>query len=995
MGQASSQIGSASPPEKRQSTETSSHNHQSREQQRKKQKGRTTKSSDYNIAEEEDDNTASAQVHAESSPLQRLNQPTQDDFRFGASDLKLQGKGKDKVTGKRRRRALKKSSDQGNATASSKKHSSELPGYKSRFKKNHKHEAHHSEVPTSTLSLDDIDENDEDVAQLYQEYESLESPRLSLVPQRDALKPDLSRDFTDVAIQQSQRFSDPSPSNHPFSPPYTSPELYTSTKAKRKRKLRTDSTDNGADQESVDGTGQHTPDVDFEAFDKMFMNHGMDLANPFDDGSDNDLRTDASASYPNEGFSEISRQSSRSPPAPSQNEVAEQTLGKLQRVSSNHRPSKRQRTEAQGPVDGSEFTYNSLDPENEGQQNGVAREGQDFRQTSSPEIVHAQLGNQGQVSPHPPESDRRLKRTPSPLPNRSARRGNKTQRGGHRGKDYNPPLAEIAKKGGMFLPEEINKLDSFCGWYREVNNISQRQFNDMIHSSLRGNLRIATFYNEIYDQIPYRTRQSIFRFCRRHFHNFTARGVWTESDDERLRDAVAEKGRSWKAVGELIERFPEDCRDRYRNYHVNIQTRHKDQWSNLEIRRLVQAIDECILLMKEERRIAREERHFGRELPTSESESDEEIEQMKLINWQIVSDKMGATRSRLQCSHKWNGLKNEERAKHLREVRRARKAKEPGRKASKTKQWRLRRAKKKLDNMKTGDMMDFLQILSKCGAASEAEIPWRALGSQEFRSKWSTIDLKAAFKIFKDQVAGSANMPYQEVLNRVYINLIEQDTNDLETRWDPKVHGDIRNETRIKSQQMKEKAEKNGTKRGKAETREQIRKTAEKKRQRNLSKVKSGVFVSPSDDEEDEQDGQGEGAPSQESAQVISQLEEQENGSSNSGSKGFSGAEGNEQSDSELNSLFHDDGDQDSELDSLFHDDGDQDWSRNANVSPTDEGSEEQRKLTETLNLEDATYSVTQSHISETTSDSSDGGYAANGGLNRELVDQLRSLRKV
>ncbi|KAI4209712.1 MAG: hypothetical protein LQ351_007366 [Letrouitia transgressa] len=1025
MGQASSQIGSVSPPGKRQSMETSSRSHRSRERQRKEQNGRTSKLADYDAVEEDsasaltslwtgphrtpsidNDYAASLQLHNESSPIQPSSQPTWNDFRSSASNLSSQNKRKDKAIAKRHRRALEKSSDQGNAKAGSKYHSPKIPYGKSRLKTYQKHEAYQSQAPTSTLSLDDIDENDEDVAQLYREYESLEPLRLSLKPQRDTLEPELSSDFTDAAIQESQKFLDPSPSSHPLSPPYTSPEAYNQAKAKRKRQSRGVSTDNGTDQESLNGTGQHTPDVDFDAFDALLMNHGMDLANPFDDGSDNNLRTDAPGPYPNERLSEISGLSSRSPPASSQDKFAEQSLGKLQHVLSSHKTSKRRRTDAQNPVNGTVLAYNSLDPENEGQQNDVAQEEQDFRQNSSPEVADAQLENQGQVTPDPPELGRRHQRVPSPLPNRSARRGNKTQRGGHRGKDYNPPLAEIAKKGGMFLPQEINKLDSFCGWFCEENNINQQQFNDMIHSSLRGNAEITNFYNEIYALIPYRTRQSIFRFCRRHFHNFAARGVWTESDDERLRDAVAQRGRSWKAVGEIIERFPEDCRDRYRNYLVNLETRNKDQWSTVEIQRLVKAIDECILLMTEERRIAREERHFGRELPASESESDEEIEQMKFINWQIVSDKMGGTRSRLQCSHKWNGLKNEERAKHLRQVRRARKAQKLGRKATKKKQWRLRRATRKLNNMKIGDMMDFVQVLSKCGAASEAEIPWRALGSQEFRSKWSTIDLKAAFKIFKEQVAGSANMPYQEVLNRVYINLMEQDTNDLETRWDPKVHGDIRKETQTKSQQMKEKADKNSTKKGKAEIKEQIRRTAMSKKQEGVSKVKSSLFVNPSDEEEDEEEGQDERTPSQESTQAICHPEGQDNKSNNPRSNSCSGAEDNERSsefdslfddngdqDSDRDSLFHDNGNRDSERDSLFDDDGDQNWSHDTNVSPTDEGTEEQRKLTETLNLEDATYSVTQSHVSETTSDSSDEGYAANGGLDGELVDQLRSLR--
>ena len=116
---------------------------------------------------------------------------------------------------------------------------------------------------------------------------------------------------------------------------------------------------------------------------------------------------------------------------------------------------------------------------------------------------------------------------------------------------------------------------------------------------------------------------------------------------------MAEKGTSWKVVGEMIERFPEDCRDRWRNYLIH-ENRITDNWTEAEVLNLASPISDCVQSMKIERR-QRKEASYGPHVPYSDDELDEDHAPLKLLNWQAVSERMGAhggSRSRLQCSTK-------------------------------------------------------------------------------------------------------------------------------------------------------------------------------------------------------------------------------------------------------------------------------------------------------------------------------------------------------
>lgn len=380
------------------------------------------------------------------------------------------------------------------------------------------------------------------------------------------------------------------------------------------------------------------------------------------------------------------------------------------------------------------------------------------------------------------------KTTPPPLAKRSRPLGNKTQQGGKKPKDYNPPLDQIALRGGVWTQAEISRLDAFRDKYCTENGLSSLQFNARVQSSIRYDKDVSELFKEAHLTFPYRTRMSVTRFCRRRYHNFPARGTWTESEDESLKQAVIVKGRSWKAVGEMINRFPEDCRDRYRNYHINAQNRNQESWTDAEILNLCRAVHDCMVKMKELNQQAKSKKFVGREVPESDSESDEEVRDSRLINWQIVSDAMGpgGGRSRLQCSLKWAQLRMTDRAKFMKRVngtlRGSSLTDNDKTKKLKTENWRVTRAMRKLGNLKPGDRYDFLQAFATCKAKEEGNIAWRSLGDQAFRSRWTTIERKAALQIFKSEIPDGNNMDYRDIANRLLTRLMAESGHKLGER---------------------------------------------------------------------------------------------------------------------------------------------------------------------------------------------------------------------
>ncbi|KAL8669238.1 MAG: hypothetical protein Q9168_006165 [Polycauliona sp. 1 TL-2023] len=776
----------------------------------------------------QDDAAASAQLLAENS-LAGISSPDQTEVQ--REEKRGRKKSKPMLS------VLETASDAGNIQA---EHYDSSHDVTSKFVGAGQENDHGLGTPHSSYDLDQIDENEEGVSSLFQEYESqatlaafgfIEPPQH--LPDSPAT---LNQHFTGEALAKEQSRNTRSQPNG-------------GTKRKRGESCsRMSSSDSSqlhdGTQEPLNGTGQHAFELDFEAFDQIFANQDTYQANPFSDESGYDLPHGTE-------LSEDWHQTHDDLPPQSNAGVADVVSppGKLPRITYASRKKKRRRMETPNSIDSQVPAYISPYAEDEGHQDSVLPGIEDTQARSSPEIPYSQAPGLSHGTSCPSSEAQRTETPPLRLEKPSQIRGNKKQRGGQKGQDYKPPLQELSAKGGMFRDDEIRTLERFRDRYCEEEGVDKRRFNELIHTNVRGRNDVKRLYDAIYEEIPYRTHQSVLRFCRRNFHNFAVRGSWTAVDDENLRDAVAKKGTSWKAVGSMLDRFPEDCRDRYRNYIVNSEKRNTDTWAEHEVQNLVKAVNDCMRLLRGERARAKEDEYEGREVPESEPESDQEVQDLKLINWQIVSDRMGGTRSRLQCAYKFNHLKKEDRDYYFSMIRRftAGKVSTSRAHSKRSRPWRLVQSIRKLRNMRAGDKYDFLQLFANCGAVSESNIPWRSLGDKALRKRWKNVDIKAALETFKEQVPGSERMEYQEVVNRVYTKIMAEDSGNFDDRWDPNVHGDI-NGAEMESQKPVSTDQR-------ILQSEQVTKKCQQQSGR-YKKLKSAMFVDSDDDDEEPEDSE-------------------------------------------------------------------------------------------------------------------------------------------
>ena len=847
----------------------------------------------------DDDLAASAQLMAESSPI-RLFKSREAEGHLKDQEDHANGK---RIRNKKRRLARSKmSSDNTNET--------DIIEGRTRNSQHFHNGLDHTgmspvEIPRSTFSLDDIDSNDEAVASYLHEYENevarqsspstspADSMRYQNPEQMTALE--TASGPTDNATYSN--YDAPSPlytqkvigsenrkrkSRTNLPTKYSEDENQAASRDisqvfpnvqnssvraeehKRKRKKIMNSTlDNGYDEHQglLNGTGQHAFDHDFAVLDQYMAENGMHSANPFDPDPGYIMPIDPQLIREDELLEWADHDIVLAPA----DHVAQHPsgTGKLKRVSPH---SRKPRTLAAPRNKGSSPSYVSPYASNGDRHNCISSNTEDRQRQPSPELGLSGSVDVNGTSHSSPANKARPKISTSKPEKRSKSLGTSTERQERGRSNYNPSMQEIVDKGGMFTTAEVTKLDNFRDGYCEENEISTWQFNELIHTRIRGNPKVTRLFDDIQEILPYRKRASVQRCCRRRYHNFSARGTWTKEEDERLKQAIAEKGKSWIAVGEMVERMPEDCRDRWRNYLINSDNRNTEKWTDAEIKNLIMAVHDCIRVMRQTRRDEKEKKYAGRDLPDSEYDTDEEAEEMKLINWQAVSDRMGENgggRSRLQCSHKYGKLKLADRRAYMKEIKEAResmrrlKEGRPQKKSSTSSDgWRYKKAEKRVANMKTGDKYDLLQLLSTCNAQEEGNIPWKHLGDDDFQAKWSRLERIAAWDTIKKGVPDSEKIDYHDVVNRVLTRMMAEDFEHLDERWNPEMDGDVNEDSNLKKFTRKQER-RNDTKRKEwASPREGLAgapdpyRLQESEKLGKSAKPKSAQFVTQSDEGE-------------------------------------------------------------------------------------------------------------------------------------------------
>ena len=684
-------------------------------------------------------------------------------------------------------------------------------------------------------ALDDIPTDDEDVTTYMQEYEQ---------ENRRSQRPEASDHDIYSLSQQPTDFADDQGYGPAIYSAYRQPkQVCSSSKAlvkpkKRKRDSAPTQGLTGDIQPSLEsGKGQHAPLLEFTNV-YASPNNGLGLADWLGLCQDNDMPIDPelhsmSALPPSVDLSQLENDNVH---------VSQRKRRKTMQAASSP-PSKRRRTEESLSASTAKAPYYSLcnvGHREEDTQDRILPSLEDMQRQMSPELgtpLMADIAHRSLeiLSDGPSQEQISTRRKKTPLLNTG---GNTISNEGPVGKKNRSSQIALSDKGGPYTAAEAEKLDRFRGSYCEANNMSIEQFNNHIQSSMRGNPTATEIFNECHEVLPYRPRMSVQKYCRRHFHNFQ-RGTWSAEEDEMLKYAVAEKGNNWKAISEMVGRMADDCRDRYRNYVHNSENRNREQWTNEEVQSFCNAIDYCIQAMKDERRQARMET-YGEDAPDTDSGSDQEENDMKVINWQIVSDRMGGMRSRLQCIFKWSQLKTKQQKELLRKYRDARPFEES---KSETKNpWRKKRSLEKVANMKIGDQHALLRAIVDSGATTEGNIPWKSIGDDDFRSMWNSTDKKEAWWKMKRHVAGAESMDYREVANEIMSRILTIAGDELGDRWDPEVHGDVNGKNRKKRKAKGKQRE---------DEEEQMRREGKRARRKHKQSAprKSDLFVYDSDEE--------------------------------------------------------------------------------------------------------------------------------------------------
>lgn len=223
----------------------------------------------------------------------------------------------------------------------------------------------------------------------------------------------------------------------------------------------------------------------------------------------------------------------------------------------------------------------------------------------------------------------------------------------------------------------------------------------------------AQLWTRLFAECPDRHRQKVINITRKKFHNFVARGTWTPEQEAELRYLIDQHGQKWSKIASMINRHPEDIRDRFRNYIVCGDAQKKDAWTQDEESRLARFVIEAMQAIDELR-----SHQPNRDMLQKTYE--------ELIDWQNISERMERTRSRLQCITKWKSM-------HLKIHGNDQLASlQPDSQIS----FNLERARRQIAAMPEEERYRLVLAIGDTAVGTDAKIPWQKLVDKPFRNEY-------------------------------------------------------------------------------------------------------------------------------------------------------------------------------------------------------------------------------------------------------------------
>jgi Myb-like DNA-binding protein REB1 len=278
-----------------------------------------------------------------------------------------------------------------------------------------------------------------------------------------------------------------------------------------------------------------------------------------------------------------------------------------------------------------------------------------------------------------------------------------------------------SESGGSFSKDEMAEIDQFMLRFCDSHGLSRQQLCERVWSSER---KKDNFWDAVAAVLPHRTRSSVYKHVRRKYHVFRVRGKWTADEDAELGHLVEIKGAQWKTIGLAMARMPEDCRDRWRNYIKCGNQRQQNKWTPEEEERLKEVVAQVM-----------------------HNDANGEV------NWTIVSEYMGGTRSRIQCRYKWNKLSKRENISRI-------------------------------DSMNNDDKLRVLSMLKSY--PSEEQVNWDTVSVIEGKSQWTGKDIASIYYRLKAKVP--------DVAKKTFFEAIDAIVDDLQKQTDGRTRNDARDD---------------------------------------------------------------------------------------------------------------------------------------------------------------------------------------------------------
>ncbi|KJZ76816.1 hypothetical protein HIM_03693 [Hirsutella minnesotensis 3608] len=290
---------------------------------------------------------------------------------------------------------------------------------------------------------------------------------------------------------------------------------------------------------------------------------------------------------------------------------------------------------------------------------------------------------------------------------------------------------------GRFSDEELSRIARAVESFRAENDLTQEKVNQMIHEpgGTTAGESHAQLWVRIFAECPDRHRQKVINITRKKFHNFVARGTWTPEQDAELNALINVHGKKWSKIGAIINRHPEDLRDRYRNYLVCGENQRKVNWEEAEEARLTQLIIESMEAI-DEMRVSKPNDDLVR------------LSYEELIDWQNISERMGRTRSRLQCITKWKSLNLRTHGKDKLV------SGEPDAQIS----FGLEKARRQIEAMPDEEKYRLVLAIHRTSVGQDLKIPWQRLVDKRFRNAWHRPTLMLLWRRIRGAVPEGETM---------------------------------------------------------------------------------------------------------------------------------------------------------------------------------------------------------------------------------------------